>query len=77
MSGSVVCGSFAETTNFSISFIHSSTTICNPQMEGKELVDKLMDNSSTDKSRELFYKMIAGEEYDLAMMISTGGSDIL
>lgn len=68
---------FAASTNISISFIHSSATICNPQMEGKELVDKLMDNSSTDKSRELFYKMIAGEEYDLAMMISTGGSDIL
>lgn len=46
-------------------------------MEGKELVDKLMDNSSSDKSRELFYKMIQGEEFDLAMMISTGGSDIL
>lgn len=55
----------------------SSATICNPQMEGKELVDKLMDNSSSDKSRELFYKMIKGEEFDLAMMISTGGSDIL
>lgn len=54
-----------------------SSSICNPQMDGKELIDKLMDSSSTDKSRELFYKMIQSEEFDLALMISTGGSDIL
>lgn len=56
--------------------IHSAS-ICDPHMQDKELIHSLMDPSSTDKSRELFYKMIQNEEYDLALMISTGGSDIL
>lgn len=51
--------------------------VCNPRLDGKELVDKLVDNSNSEKSKELFYKMIQNEEFDLALMVSTGGSDIL
>lgn len=51
--------------------------ICNPKSDGKELANKLVDDSNNDRSKELFYKMLQNEEFDLALMVSTGGSDIL
>lgn len=41
------------------------------------MINKVLNDQSTEKSRQMFYKLITNEEFDLALMLSTGGSDIM
>ncbi len=52
-----------------------SSTICDPTVK-EELAD-ILTNPENHPSKDLLFKMLQDEEFDLALSFSSGGSDVM
>lgn len=56
-------------------YFYSSKSICDPTLN--EELATILTNPENSPLKELLFKMIQDEEYDLALSFTTGGSDVM